>query len=106
MTPSKSPTSLKLSALVVGGGMITEEVVLPTLFQQQRQGVIGEITLVSRRAATIRHLREVFPNQRFNGVPDPATTNLEASHPDAFREAIQALPKPGLAGFCSLSYLQ
>jgi D-galacturonate reductase len=94
MTPVES-AGLKLSALIVGGGMITEQVVLPTLLQQQRHGVIDEITLVSRRAATIKRLQEVFPH-RFAGIPDPASTDPEKSHPDSFREVIRKLPKPGV----------
>ncbi len=85
----------KLSALVVGGGMITEEVVLPTLLQQKRNGRVADITVVSRRAATIRRLHEIFPNQ-LAGIPDPSATDLESSHPEAFRQAIRRLPQPGI----------
>jgi len=95
MSSDSSHPDLKLSALVVGGGMITEEVVLPTLIQQQQRGSIGEITLVSRRAATVQRLQGVFPG-RFRGIPDPASNDAEASHPDDFRIAIRELPKPAV----------
>lgn len=95
MTLRESSRNLKLQALIVGGGMITEEVILPTLFQQQRCGLIGDITLVSRRPTTVRHLQSVF-SHRFIGVPDPASSDPESSHPDLFREAIRKLPKPGV----------
>jgi len=85
-----------LAALVVGGGMISEEVILPTLFQQRRGGVIGKITVASRRAATIERLRQVFPREKFAGIPDPAKAGLESSQPEAYREAIRTLPKPGV----------
>jgi D-galacturonate reductase len=84
-----------LSILVVGGGMITEEVILPTLFQQQHYGSVGNISVVSRRAATIEHLREIFPRAKFSGIPDPAKTDSESSHAEAYKEAIKKLPKPG-----------
>ena len=44
----------RLPVVVVGGGMITQEVILPTLFQERRRGRIGRVVLASRRAATIR----------------------------------------------------
>jgi predicted dehydrogenase len=81
--------------LVVGGGLITQEVVLPTLLQQRRYGRILDITVVSRRASTILRLQTLFPDQLI-GIPDPATTNLEASHPEAFRVAIQQLRRPSV----------
>lgn len=86
---------IKLSALVVGGGMITEEVILPTLLQQRRYGAVADITVVSRRAATIQRLQDLFPNQ-LAGIPDPAATELESSHPEAFQQAIRQLPGPGV----------
>ncbi|MCI0422924.1 MAG: Gfo/Idh/MocA family oxidoreductase [Acidobacteria bacterium] len=95
MTLNLSSASPSLSALVVGGGMITEEVVLPALLQQKRLGNIGNITVVSRRASTIQRLQKIFPDQLM-GLPDPATTPSETSHPEGFREAIAQLPKPGI----------
>ncbi|MEW5974570.1 MAG: Gfo/Idh/MocA family oxidoreductase [Acidobacteriota bacterium] len=89
-------TPRPLSALVVGGGMITEEVVLPTLFQQQRLGWVGEITLVSRRAATVQRLRRAFPGNQLNGFPDPETSDPEFSQPEAYRAALQRLQRPGV----------
>ena len=94
MALNEMNSGLKLSALVIGGGMITEEVILPTLFQQQRDGAIGDITLVSRRAATIRRLQDLFPN-RFAGIPDPTETDPEASHPHRFGGNPET-PKPAV----------
>ena len=87
-TPLSAPRT-PIPALVVGGGMITEEVILPTLFQQQRHGSVGKISVVSRRAATINHLRKIFPRERFSGIPDPAKTDLESSHTESYKEAIK-----------------
>jgi predicted dehydrogenase len=76
--------------------MITEEVILPTLFQQQRRGVVGKLTVVSRRAVTIEHLRQMFPGETFAGIPDPSETGLDISQPEGYKEAIKRLPKPGV----------
>src|SRR5262249_754464 len=85
-----------LAALVVGGGMITEEVILPTLFQERRRGAIGRISVVSRRAATIAHLREIFPDEKFSGTPDPSKVDADSSQPEGYKEAIRKLPKPAV----------
>lgn len=85
----------KLNILLIGGGMISEEVVLPTVFQEQREGRVGDVLIASRRAKTIKKLQEVFPNKQFTGYPDPANTPLEESHPDSFQEALDNLKKPG-----------
>ena len=82
--------------LVVGGGMISEEVILPTVFQEQREGRVGETQVVSRRAATIKHLQEVFAGKAFVGCPDPTTTDLEESYPEGYKEAIQDLDEYGI----------
>ncbi len=88
-------TSTKLNVLVIGGGMITEEVVLPTVFQEQRDGRVGEVSVASRRAKTLQHLRECFPNRDFKAFPNPDCTPLDESRPDCFREALASLEHPG-----------
>ena len=93
-----------LPVLVVGGGMITADVILPTLFQEQDDGRVGPISVASRRAVTIKRLQEQFgtadpPNgpHTFSGYPDPAVIgDLEAGHPEAYVQAIHDLP-PGSA---------
>ncbi len=82
-------------ALIVVGGMITREVVLPTLFQLQRAGEIGEISICSRRGRTLAGLREMYPNQPFRSYPDEST-DPEASFPDGYQQAIDDLPAGGM----------
>ncbi len=87
----------KIPVLVVGGGMISEEVVLPTVFQEQKRGRIGPISIASRRAATIKHLKEFFSKFEFRGYPDPQKeTDLDRSHPDDFKQAIANLEEHGI----------
>jgi len=76
--------------------MITREVILPTLFQERRRGRIADVTLASRRAATVRACQEMFPDERFAGYPDPATTEPEESCPEAYLDALDALGEGGL----------
>ncbi|MFQ6133306.1 MAG: Gfo/Idh/MocA family protein [Armatimonadota bacterium] len=89
-----------LPVLVVGGGMISHDVILPTLFQEQDDGSVGEVSVASRRAATIQGLRDAFgrtepPDEphEFSGHPDPdQADDLEKAHPEAYRDAIAGLP--------------
>ena len=82
-------------ALVVGGGMITREVILPTLFQLQRRGELGEISVCSRCGRTLRHLREIFPDNAFQAYPGEGE-DVEASHPELYKKAIDELPSGGI----------
>ena len=83
-------------ALVVGGGMITREVILPTLFQLQRRGELGEISVCSRRGRTLKRLREMFPTNPFHAYPGDEDQDPEASHPELYKQAIGALPAGGI----------
>ncbi len=83
------------AVLLVGGGMISREVILPTLFQLRRQGVVGEITACTRRADTVRGLRQEFSNESFLAYPDPAAGGPE-SDADGWRRLI-AKAEPGTA---------
>ena len=89
--------SEKMKVLVVGGGMITHDQILPSLFQLQRDKVIGSIEVCALNSAPLKVLAEsarfaeAFPGQGFAAHP-----SLDASpdkmHPDLYRELIQALP--------------
>jgi predicted dehydrogenase len=78
--------------LMIGGGMIAHDQILPSLYQLQRGGVIGEITVVAQRASTVRSLaanemiRRAFPGHTFRGVPD-----TEAPQPRAYQAELAAL---------------
>ena len=87
----------KIPVLVVGGGMISEEVVLPTVFQEQKRGRVGTISIASRRASTIKHLKEYFKGCEFRGYPDPQKeTNLDRDHSDIYKQAISDLGEHGV----------
>jgi D-galacturonate reductase len=80
--------------LVVGGGMISREVILPTLFQEQRYGRVGKISVSSLSGDIIRELQGMFP--AFAGWPDPERFGLTEKYPDMFKDAIRALPEDGV----------
>ena len=53
--------------LIVGGGMITHDQLLPAAYQMQRQGRVGGISVCAQRSRTVRTLAtsptlaEAFP---------------------------------------------
>lgn len=81
-----------LNVAVVGGGMITAEVILPTVFQARREGWIGDVILASRRAQTVHELRKQFPDEQWDGLPD--AKDPAHADPDCFKEAIRRLKGP------------
>lgn len=84
--------------VVVGGGMITHDQILPSLYHLQRTGQIGSIKVCALNSAPLRaladssRLKEGFPGQAFEASPsleEPA----DAMYPDLYREVIAAMPK-------------
>src|SRR3954470_14066018 len=81
----------KPEILIVGGGMVTHDQLLPAVYHIQRQGRIGDISVCAQRGRTVEALRhgpalaEAFPGQTFEGYPrgDP-----DRPHPELFRELI------------------
>jgi D-galacturonate reductase len=82
----------KPEVLIVGGGMITHDQLLPALYHMQRQGRVGDISICTRRAGTLKTLissvalTEAFPGQTFTGYP--AGGDPDHAKPDLFREII------------------
>jgi predicted dehydrogenase len=89
----------RLEIVVVGGGMITQDQILPSLYHLQRQGVIGSIRICALNSAPLRVLAEfsrfaeAFPGQGFEAFPS-LDSPPERMHPDLFKEVIAGLP-PG-----------
>ena len=82
--------------LVVGGGMITADLLLPCLYHLQRLHAISEITVCSlstgplRALADNREIREAFPDSSFIAQP-PFSEPPESSHPDLFERLISEM---------------
>ncbi len=76
--------------------MITKVQVLPSLYQLQRLGLVGEITITARRKSTLAPLSEdtslkaAFPKQSF--VPRPGPEDGDESQPDLYKELLDELP--------------
>src|SRR5690348_6113934 len=67
----------KTPVLVIGGGMIAQDQILPSLYQLQRLNVIDGIAVCARRASTLDALADsqvicrAFPGHSFTRALDP-----------------------------------
>ena len=86
----------KLDVVLVGGGMISIEVILPTLFQERREGRIGNISICSLDAKSIKRVQSEFPDEEFIPYPDPSKVEDETkAYPDDYKRAIDSLGEHG-----------
>ncbi len=87
---------MKPQIAIIGGGMITHDQILPSLYQMQRQGAVGGISVCALRRSILDELaaagdiRRAFPGQSFRAFPGPGSP--DDPQPDLYREVIAALP--------------
>ncbi len=87
--------------VVIGGGMITNDQLLPSLYHLQRQGRMGEISICALNARPLKELAaseqfaRAFPGQSFRPYPDLGG-DLDKPDPDLYREVIAQLPPRNL----------
>ncbi|HUV65163.1 MAG TPA: Gfo/Idh/MocA family oxidoreductase [Sedimentisphaerales bacterium] len=83
---------------IVGGGMITQVQILPSIYQLQRLGVVGEISVCALSSAPLKALAQdqmlgkAFPGRSFTPYPS-VDTDPQQTFPDLFREVIEKMPK-------------
>ncbi len=91
----------KLEVVVVGGGMITHDQILPSLYQLQRNGAVGGIRVCALNPAPLRalvespSLKQGFPAQTFEGSPALDAAD-DAMLPELYRDVIAGLPPQNL----------
>ena len=87
-----------LDVCIVGGGMITNDLILPSVYHLQRTGVVGRIKVCALNNAPLRELKknpellEAFPGQDFEAYPsleNPPDKNF----PDLFRKVLAEMPE-------------
>jgi D-galacturonate reductase len=78
---------------IIGGGMITNDLILPSIYHLQRTGVVGELKICALNSAPLkalkenREIREAFHGQDF--TPYPALSEPEnRSFPQLYREVL------------------
>ncbi len=83
------------NVLIVGGGMITHDQILPSVWHMQRAGRVEHVAVSASRYSTLATLagsatlREAFPGQSFQWWPGQDGP----PQPELFREAIASLPR-------------
>jgi D-galacturonate reductase len=91
-------SSDRLDVLIVGGGMITHDQILPSIYQLQRLGRVGTIRVLALNSAPLRmlaeapHLAEAFPGQAFEPLP-ALNEPPERVFPDLYKDAIARQPR-------------
>jgi predicted dehydrogenase len=87
----------KLDVTIVGGGMITNDLLLPSLYHLQRTGAVGPIHICALNTPPLRALKEnpdllqAFPGQDFTPYPALAETP-DKDFPALYKEVIGAMP--------------
>ena len=90
-----------LAVTVVGGGMITHDQILPSLYQLQRLGVVGQISICALNARPLRELADserfarAFPGQSFLAYP-ALDADPDAPHPALYAQVIANMPPRNL----------
>jgi len=85
--------------LIIGGGMITQIQILPSVYHLQRLGVVGEISISALNGAPLKvlaedaSLLEAFPGQTFTPYPDFRKVDLQQKFPALFEEVLAKLPR-------------
>jgi D-galacturonate reductase len=83
----------KFELTIVGGGMITNDLILPSVYQLQREGLLGQIHICALKTPPLKELKDnpelqqAFPGQEFTPHPDFSVSAGE-SFPDLYKEVI------------------
>jgi len=90
------PQSGSLDVTIVGGGMITNDLLLPSLYHLQRTGVVRKIDICALDSPPLKALaesadfKEAFPGQSF--TPHPSLGEPpEKKFPELYKEVVAAM---------------
>lgn len=82
-----------MNVTIVGGGMITNDLILPSIYHLQRMGEVDRINVCALNSTPLKamkenkELKEVFPDQDFHAYPNE-NEPAENSYPDLFKEVL------------------
>ncbi len=91
----------KPKVAIIGGGMITQVQILPSIYHLQRQGVVGDISVCAldsgplKTLAQDKALKKAFPGQTFTAYPS-LNTNPDDKFPELFKQVIADLPEQSI----------
>ncbi len=85
-----------LDVTIVGGGMITNDLILPSIYHLQRTGIVNDIHICALNNPPLKALREnpdfreAFPGQDF--IPHPSLDEPEDKNfPELYREVLASM---------------
>lgn len=87
-----------LDVTIVGGGMITHDLLLPAVYQLQRLGIVGTVSVCALNSPPLKALREsadigaAFPGRDFTAYPD-VTERPERAYPELYRKVLGEMRK-------------
>lgn len=90
------PGEHTLDVTIIGGGMITHDQILPTVYHLQRTGHLNDITVSARRVSTLQTLadneqiRAACPDQQFRAAP-PLDAPADKLHSEAYKEVLAGM---------------
>ena len=82
-----------IDVTIIGGGMITNDLLLPAVFQLQRAGIVRNVGVCALNSAPLKALRDnesltqAFPGQGFSAYPS-LSEPPDRMYPDLFKEVI------------------
>jgi predicted dehydrogenase len=94
-------SSCSLDVTIVGGGMITHDLLLPSLYHLQRSGAVRKIQICALNAAPLLDLARspsieaAFPGQTFDAFPD-LKEDPKKMFPDLYKEMIAKMSPSNL----------
>lgn len=87
----------RVDITIIGGGMITNDLILPSVYHLQRTGAVGEIAICALNSPPLKALREsgdlkeTFPGQDFTaypGVDEPS----DKVFPELYKQVLADMP--------------
>ena len=84
----------KPQVAIIGGGMITQVQILPSIYHLQRENIVGDISVCALDSAPLKTLAEdkslekAFPSQTFTAYPS-LDISPDKKFPELFKEVFQ-----------------
>ncbi len=85
-----------IDVTIVGGGMITNDLLLPAIYHLQRTGIVGKIQVCALNSAPLKYLRDnpdlkqAFPGQSFAPHPDFSEPEKN-NYPELYKKVISEM---------------
>ena len=86
-----------IDVTIVGGGMITHDLILPSIYHLQRTGVVGQISVCALNTPPLKTLMQspeicqAFPGQSFTPYPSLSAAP-DQNYPELFKQVLAKMP--------------